>query len=80
MIEYKNTFSQKGLLMMNGKRILAILAVVILAGLYIATLVIALVDFPGSDRILTGLVLSDIALPIFLWILLYVHKHFGNRE
>ena len=66
--------------MMNGKRILAILAVVILVGLYIATLVIALVDFPGSDRILTGFVLLDIALPVFLWILLYVHKHFGNRE
>lgn len=66
--------------MMNGKRILAILAVVILVGLYIATLVIALVDFPGSDRILTGFVLLDIALPVFLWILLYVHKHFGNRK
>ena len=66
--------------MMNGKRILAILAVVILVGLYITTLVIALVDFPGSDRILTGFVLLDIALPVFLWILLYVHKHFGKRE
>ncbi len=63
---------------MNTKRILAILAILLLVCMYIATLVLAFVSFPGSDRIFGGLVLLDIALPIFLWILIYVYKHFGK--
>ena len=65
---------------MKSRRILAILAIIILAGMYLATLIMAFVSFPGSERIFGGLVLLDIALPIFLWILLYVHKHFGKKE
>lgn len=65
---------------MKLKRILAIIAIVLLAGMYLATLILAFVRFPGSDRIFGGLVLLDVALPLFLWILIYVYKHFGNRE
>ena len=65
---------------MKPRRILAIVAIIILAGMYLATLIMAFMKFPGSERIFGGLVLLDIALPIFLWILLYVHKRFGNRE
>ncbi len=65
---------------MKLKRILAIIAILLLAGMYLATLIMAFVRFPGSERIFGGLVLLDIALPLFLWILIYVYKHFGNRE
>lgn len=65
---------------MKLKRILAMIAIVLLATMYLATLILAFVRFPGSERIFGGLVLLDIALPLFLWILIYVYKHFGNRE
>ena len=61
---------------MSLKRILAILSVVILMTMYLATLVLAFVSFPGSDRILTGLVLLDISLPIFFYILIYIYNRF----
>ncbi len=65
---------------MNLKRILAILAIVALAAMYIITLVLAFCDFPGSKQLLGGFILLDIAVPIMLWILLYMHKHFGSKD
>lgn len=65
---------------MNTKRIFAIIAVVLLAAMYIATFVLAFCDFPGSQQLLTGFVLLDVAAPIFLWILIYVYKHFGDKK
>ena len=65
---------------MNSKRILAIIAVILLAGIYIATLVIALCDFPGSGQLLKGFILLDIAAPIFLWISIYVYKRFSDKD
>lgn len=65
---------------MNSKRILAIIAVILLAGMYLATLILAFCSFPGSQQLLKGFILLDIAAPIFLWILLYVYKHFSDKE
>lgn len=65
---------------MNKKRILAIAAIVLLAAMYIITLILAFCTFPGADRILTGFVLLDIAVPILLWILIYVYRRFGPEE
>lgn len=61
---------------MTPKRIVAILSVIVLISMYLATLVLAFVSFPGSDRILTGLILSDIALPILMYILIYIYNRF----
>ena len=65
---------------MNIKRIMAIIAIVALVALYITTFVIALCDFPGSDRILAGFIMLDIAVPIMAWIFIQLHTHFGPKE
>ena len=65
---------------MNLKRILAIIAIVILVAMYVATLVLAFCDFPGSKEMLGGFILLDIAVPIMLWICLYLHKRYGSDQ
>ncbi len=65
---------------MGKKRSLAVLAIVALAALYITTFVLALCDFPGSDKLLAGFLMLDIAVPIMLWIILFLTKHFGAKE
>lgn len=65
---------------MNSKRIFAIIAIILLVGIYIATFVIALCDFADSEQLLKGFVLLDIAAPIFLWILIYIYKHFSDKN
>lgn len=65
---------------MKRKQILAITAVVLLVSLYVITFILAFCSFPGSDRLLTGFLMLDIAVPILAWILLYTYKHFGIQE
>ena len=65
---------------MNKKRILAILVIILLVALYVTTFILALCNFPGSDRLLAGFLMLDVAVPIMLWIVLYLTKHLGNKE
>lgn len=65
---------------MNRKQILAVTAVVLLVSLYVITFILAFCDFAGSDRLLAGFLMLDIAVPILAWILLYTYKHFGNHD
>lgn len=65
---------------MNKKRFLAFFAIFLLVALYVTTFILALCNFPSSDRLLIGFIMLDVAVPIMLWILLYVVKRFGNKE
>lgn len=67
-------FEKELLIMKKVKRILAILLVIILAGLYISTLVFALI---GSERAMDWLkvsIYSTIVLPVLLWAYSFVYK------
>ena len=50
------------------KQIAAMICVVLLVLLYVATLVVSLLDFPGSDKLFAACLLATIGLPILLWI------------
>ncbi len=50
------------------KQIAAMTCVVLLVLLYVATLVVSLLDFPGSDKLFAACLLATIGLPILLWI------------
>lgn len=56
------------------KRILAILCIALLALLYLATLVAAIVNPDGNGQVFRGLLALCVAVPILLWIFLYLHK------
>ncbi len=54
------------------KQIAAILCIVLLVLLYIATLVVSLLDFPGSDRLFAACLVATVGLPILLWIYIWL--------
>lgn len=62
------------------KQFAALICVALLVLLYIATLVIALLDFPGSDRMFGACLMATIGLPILLWIYIWIYGKFTGRH
>ena len=48
------------------------ICVVLLVGMYVATLIVALLDFPGWDRLFQACLVATIGLPILLWIYIWL--------
>ena len=57
----------------KSKQIAAILCIVLLVLLYVATLVISLLDFPGSEKLFAACIVATIGLPILLWIYIWLY-------
>lgn len=62
------------------KQIAAILCIILLVLLYVATLVIALLDFPGSDKLFGACIIATIGLPILLWIYIWLFGKVTSRH
>lgn len=56
------------------KRVLAIIAVVLLAGLYIACLVLALIHNDQAARMLQLTIVLTILIPVILYVLMMFYK------
>ncbi len=52
----------------NYKRIAAIVCIVLLLLLYVATLVVSILDFPGHDKLFAACLGATVGLPILLWL------------
>ncbi len=52
----------------KNKQITAIIGIILLFLLYLATFIFAISDFPGSDRLFAACLLASIAIPILLWL------------
>ena len=52
----------------SGKQIAAILCSVLLVAMYVATFIVACLDFPGWGRLFQACIVATIGLPILLWI------------
>ena len=61
------------------KQIAAIICIILLVMLYVATLVVSLLDFPGSDRLFAACLLATIGLPILLWIYIWIYGRFTQN-
>lgn len=61
------------------KQIAAIICIVLLVLLYVATLVVSLLDFPGSDRLFAACLLATIGLPILLWSFIWVYGRLTQK-
>lgn len=62
------------------KQIAAILCIVLLVLLYVATLVVSLLDFPGSENLFVACLVATVGLPILLWIYIWLFgKVTGKR-
>lgn len=61
------------------KQIAAIICIVLLVLLYVATLVVSLLDFPGSDRLFAACLGATVGLPILLWIYIWVYGKYTQK-
>ncbi len=64
----------------KSKQIAAIICIVLLVLLYVATLVVALLDFPGSDRLFASCLVATVGLPILLWIYIWLFGKITGRN
>lgn len=62
------------------KQIAAIVCIVLLLLLYVATLVVAILDFPGSDRLFAACLGATIGVPILLWIYIAAYGKLTNKK
>ncbi len=60
--------------MKTVKRIMAILGIVILLGLYITTLVMAIIDNSSTQTLFKTSVVATILIPTLIWIYTYIYK------
>lgn len=58
----------------NKRKYAAWAALILLAVLIIATFVVALMDFPGSDILFRSLLAATILLPIVIWLYMWLFK------
>lgn len=66
--------------MKNCKRILAILGIIILVGLYLATLIFALIDHPVAFECMKISIGFTILVPVLLWIYIAMYKYLEQRK
>ena len=62
------------------KQIAAIICIVLLILLYVVTLIVSLLDFPGSDRLFAACLIATVGLPILLWIYIWIYGKFTGRH
>lgn len=62
------------------KQIAAILCIVLLAALYLVTFAVACLDFPGWDKLFAGCLLATVALPILLWLYIWLYGMYARKH
>ena len=63
-----------------AKRIAAIAAIVLLAGMYIVTLVSAVFSFPGADMLFRASLGLTIAVPVMAWLVIWMIGLFRGEK
>lgn len=56
------------------KRILAILLAIFLVGLYITTLVMAIIDHSETQNILKASIFATVVIPVLIWAYTLIYK------
>ena len=64
----------------TAKRIAAVIGIVLLAAMYVVTLISALIGTESAGRLFRFSLGMTIAVPIFLWIFIWCVGRFGNRH
>lgn len=62
------------------KQIAALLCVLLLVLLYLATLISAVAGFPGWQRLFGACLIGTIALPILLWIYIRIYARVKEQK
>lgn len=62
------------------QRILAVLSIVLLAGLYLCSLIFAMFDTPGAQMMFRACVAATIIVPVLLYMFILVYKQRKNSH
>lgn len=62
------------------KQIAALICVILLVAMYLATLVVACIDLQDAGRLFAACLLMTIALPILLWIFIWVYSIYKDKH
>lgn len=62
------------------KRILALLVVVFLISLYVATLIVSFFNSPQQGNMLKACIYSTVVIPIFLWTYALIYRVLKNKK
>lgn len=57
-----------------GKRILAIIGIVILAGLYIAALILAIIGSESTNKMFMACICATVLVPVMMWVYSWLYK------
>lgn len=66
--------------MNKSKRVLAILGVILLVGMYGATLVFAMIDSPGTYGMFKVFLYADIAVPVLIYAMILVYRRLKDKN
>lgn len=64
----------------KAKQIAAWICIIILVILYLATFIIAMLDFPGSGALFQACLVATIGLPILLWIYIWLFGKIKDKH
>lgn len=64
----------------TAKRIAAWIGIVFLGAMYVVTLIFAVFDFPGADKLFRASLGLTIAVPIFLWLFIWVIGYMNHKK
>lgn len=64
----------------NHKRIAAVICIVLLLLLYVITLVVSILDFPGQDKLFAACLGATVGLPILLWLYIGLFGKLTDRR
>lgn len=62
------------------KQIAAIICIILLAAMYLLTFIVAFLDFPGWNKLFAGCLLMTIALPILLWLYIWLYGIYTEKH
>ena len=64
----------------KSKQIAAIICIILLVLLYVATLLVSLLDFPGSGQLFAACLVATVGLPILLWIYIWLYGRLTSKS
>lgn len=62
------------------KQIAAIIAIVLLVSLSVASLVFACLDFPGSYELFRGFLIAAVFMPLLIWIYIFLYGKLTSKH
>lgn len=64
----------------TAKRVLAWIGIVLVAGLFIATICLAILPVPNKERLFPFFIIGCVVIPILLWIVIWIVGIFTGKR